>query len=74
MTVAKVRLGPNVTLTVRAYTAAELGTAMVEMRCAGDHLHLTIEQAEAIADALVKAAAAARQGTGVAVAKAGGKE
>lgn len=61
--VADIRIGRNQHMRIYGATAAEIGLPLVEVRLfrdgSNDSLHLTVAQAEAIVDGLIKAAAKA---------------
>lgn len=59
--VADVRIGKAQHMRVYAFNAEDMGIPLVEVRFTyWDNIHLTVDQAEAIAAGLLKAAAKAR--------------
>ena len=60
--IAAVQIAPTECVSVHAATAEEVLVPLVELKAAGNDgcLNLTVEQAEALADGLMRAAAVAR--------------
>lgn len=59
--IADVRIGPKHSMRIYGFNAADMGVPLVEVRFTDwENLHLTVEQAEAIAAGLLAAAARAR--------------
>lgn len=60
VSIASIRIGAHSHVSIYGFTAEQIGVALVEFRYLGETINLTVDQADAIAAGLMKAAAKAR--------------